>query len=187
MNLESLAEKIRRCTACPLARSRTHAVPGNGNAKARLVVVGEAPGRDEDEAGEPFVGAAGQLLTRILAAIRFSREEVYMTNVVKCRPPLNRNPFPEEIRACISLYLHAQIALIHPALICTLGSVAAQTLLETDEKISRLRGKFHDYRGIPVLPTYHPAYLLRNPGMKRVVWEDMKKLRAQYDVLVGIR
>lgn len=174
--LETLASQIRICTKCRLCKSRTLAVPGTGNPNAKLVVVGEGPGRDEDLQGEPFVGAAGQLLTKILQAIGLSRDEVFITNIVKCRPPGNRNPASDEIEAC-SPYLHKQLEAIKPAMICTLGTFAAQTLLQTDAKISALRGKFHDYHGIPLMPTFHPAYLLRNPEMKRAVWEDMKKLR----------
>lgn len=174
--LDSLAKKVRDCTKCRLCQSRTHAVPGSGNPKADLAVVGEGPGREEDLQGEPFVGAAGQLLTKILQAIGLSREEVFITNIVKCRPPLNRNPKPDEVRSCFP-YLEHQLALIGPKVICALGTFAAQTLLGTEDKISKLRGKFQDYRGIPVMATFHPAFLLRNPEMKRLVWEDMKKVR----------
>lgn len=178
--LESLSEKIKGCTLCSLSKSRTLAVPGTGNPKAKLFIVGEGPGHEEDLQGKPFVGAAGQLLTKILASIGFTREEVFITNIVKCRPPNNRNPLPNEIQSCFP-YLIAQIEAIKPKLICALGTFAAQTLLNTDEKISKLRGKFHDYRGIPLLATFHPAFLLRNPEMKRPVWEDMKKLKAKID------
>jgi len=139
--------------------------------------VGEAPGFDEDRQGEPFVGAAGQLLTRIIEAIQLRREEVYIANILKCRPPNNRNPLPDEIALCRP-YLDRQIELIRPRIICALGKFAAQTLLATDTPISRLRGRFHDYRGTPVMPTFHPAYLLRNPGGKRAVWEDMQQIQA---------
>lgn len=178
--LELLASQIKVCTKCRLSKGRTLAVPGTGNPHAKLVIVGEAPGRDEDLQGEPFVGLAGQLLTKILAAINLKRDEVFITNIVKCRPPQNRNPLPDEIHACVP-YLHEQLSLIKPKLILALGTFAAQTLLKTDEKISMLRGKIHTYEGIPLLATFHPAFLLRNPGMKRLVWEDVKKLRALYD------
>jgi DNA polymerase len=141
--------------------------------------IGEGPGQDEDRAGEPFVGAAGQLLNRIIEAIKLSRANVYIANVVKCRPPGNRLPEPEEISTC-SPFLRRQIAAIRPLFICTLGSCAAQTLLNSSEAVSRLRGRFFDYEGIRVLPTFHPAYLLRNPEKKREVWEDMKLLMKAY-------
>jgi DNA polymerase len=151
---------------------------GVGNPRAALMFVGEAPGFDEDRQGEPFVGAAGQLLTRIIAAIKLRREDVYIANILKCRPPNNRNPKPDEIALCRP-YLDRQIELIRPRVICALGKFAAQTLLASDAPISRLRGRFHDYRGIPVMPTYHPAYLLRNPDGKRAVWEDMQQIQAR--------
>jgi DNA polymerase len=141
--------------------------------------IGEGPGQEEDRAGEPFVGAAGQLLTRIIAAIKLRREEVYIANVVKCRPPENRVPEPDEIATC-SPFLRRQIAAIRPLFICTLGGCAAQTLLGTTEPISRLRGRLYDYEGVRVLPTFHPAYLLRNPEKKRLVWEDMQRLMKEY-------
>jgi DNA polymerase len=141
--------------------------------------VGEAPGRDEDLQGEPFVGQAGQLLTKIIQAIQLRREEVYIANIIKCRPPENRNPEPDEIAAC-EPFLIKQLQVIRPRLICALGTFAAQTLLKTEEKISSLRGRFHEYRGIPLMPTYHPAFLLRNPNRKREVWEDMKKIKREY-------
>jgi DNA polymerase len=155
---------------------------GTGNPQAKLVFVGEAPGRDEDLQGEPFVGLAGQLLNKIIQAIQLSREQVYIGNIIKCRPPENRNPEPDEIMAC-EPFLIKQLQVIRPKLICALGAFAAQTLLKTEEKISSLRGKFHEYQGIPLMPTYHPAYLLRNPNRKREVWEDMKKIKREYDKL----
>jgi len=184
--LEKIAHEVQCCIKCRLAKGRTLAVPGTGNPNAKVVFVGEGPGRDEDLQGKPFVGLAGQLLTKIIESIGFSREEVFITNIIKCRPPMNRNPLPDEIAAC-EPYLHRQLDQIKPFLICALGTFAAQTLLKTEEKISVLRGKFHDYRGIPLLPTFHPAFLLRNPNMKRAVWEDVKKLRAKYDELVSKR
>jgi DNA polymerase len=155
---------------------------GEGNPGAKLVFIGEAPGRDEDLQGEPFVGQAGQLLNKIIQAIQLRREEVYIANIIKCRPPENRNPEPDEIAAC-EPFLIKQLQVIRPRLICALGAFAAQTLLKTEEKISSLRGNFHEYQGIPLMPTYHPAYLLRNPSRKREVWEDMKKIKKEYDRL----
>ena len=179
---ESLADiraDLGECIRCKLSRSRTRIVFGQGHPRARLMFVGEGPGQEEDLAGEPFVGAAGQLLTRIIEAIKLRREEVYIANVVKCRPPGNRLPEPLEIATC-SPFLRRQIASVRPLFICTLGGCAAQTLLGTQEPISRLRGRFYDYGGIRVLPTFHPAYLLRNPERKREVWEDMKVLMKEF-------
>ena len=167
------------CQRCKLAFGRKHIVFGKGPANAKLIFVGEGPGFEEDQKGEPFVGAAGQLLTRIIQAIKLSRAQVYICNIIKCRPPGNRDPGRDEIEACLP-FLERQIAAIKPNFICTLGKVAAQTLLKTDAPISKLRGRFHEYRGIEVLPTYHPAFLLRNPEKKRDVWEDMKKLMREY-------
>jgi len=166
------------CTRCPeLVRNRTQTVFGVGNMDAELVFVGEAPGADEDAQGEPFVGPAGQLLNRIIEACKLRREEVYICNVLKCRPPGNRTPLPNEVANCRS-YLEQQLDTIRPRFICCLGAVAAQGLLESTLSIGKLRGRFHNYRGIQVLCTYHPAYLLRNPAAKKDVWEDMKKLMA---------
>jgi DNA polymerase len=153
---------------------------GAGSESARLVFVGEAPGAEEDRQGVPFVGRAGQKLTQIIEAIGLSRSEVYIANVLKCRPPGNRNPSQEEIKVCES-YLIAQLHLIKPRVICALGTFAAQTLLRTNQSISRLRGRFHTYQGIKLMPTYHPAFILRNPKFKRQVWEDVQKVRAEYD------
>jgi len=180
MSLEAIREELGDCQRCKLHSSRTQIVFGVGSPRAKLVFVGEAPGRDEDLQGEPFVGQAGQLLTKIIQAIELTREEVYITNIIKCRPPGNRNPEPDEIMAC-EPFLIKQLEVIRPKLICALGTFAAQTLLKTDEKISLLRGKFHRYQGIPLMPTYHPAFLLRNPNHKRDVWEDMKKIKKEYD------
>ena len=177
--LESVRRDLGDCRRCDLCRLRKHIVFGAGNPKARLVFVGEGPGRDEDLRGEPFVGAAGELLTRIIQAIKMTRDQVYIGNIVKCRPPGNRNPLPEEIAACRP-FLERQLRAIQPEFIVALGKVAAQTLLETDRPISRLRGRFHDYHGMRLLPTYHPAYLLRNAAKKRDVWEDMKLLMREY-------
>lgn len=168
--------QVAKCARCEvLASSRIKTVFGVGNPKAELCFVGEAPGGDEDAQGEPFVGAAGQLLNKILKASGFQRDEVYICNIVKCRPPKNRKPQPNEIGNCAP-YLQKQIAIIRPRVICCLGSVAAQVLLETTSGVTQLRGKVYEFRGIPVHCTFHPAYLLRNPDAKRDVWEDMKNL-----------
>lgn len=171
--LELLAEMVATCPRCPqLANTRTHTVFGNGNPNARLVFLGEAPGADEDRTGIPFVGRAGQLLNKIIEACRMTREEVFVLNILKCRPPGNRNPLPEEAANCRP-YLERQLELIRPEFICCLGAVAAQNLLATTEPIGKLRGRLHDYHGIKVACTYHPAYLLRNPAAKADTWEDM--------------
>jgi DNA polymerase len=148
---------------------------GEGNEKATLMFIGEGPGYDEDLQGKPFVGRAGQLLTKIIESVNLSREEVYITNIIKCRPPQNRNPESDEIQSCHP-FLMKQISVIQPKIICALGTFSAQTLLKTDTKITALRGKVYDLEGIKVIPTYHPAFLLRNPEKKREVWEDMKKI-----------
>lgn len=182
-NLDELKQVIEGCTKCRLHLLRNNIVFGEGNPKARLVFIGEAPGRDEDIQGKPFVGKAGQLLNKIINAIGLIREEVYITNIVKCRPPENRNPQADEILAC-EPYLFKQLEIIKPSIICALGNFAAQTLLRTDEKITKLRGKFHTFKGIKLMPTYHPAYLLRNPGMKKDVWEDMKLIQKEYQIIL---
>ena len=173
VRLVQLAAIVRDCRQCGLHQGRTQVVFGTGDPTAALVFVGEAPGHDEDVQGEPFVGPAGQLLTRIIAAIGLTREQVYMLNVIKCRPPHNRNPHADEIAACRPI-LQEQLACLRPRVICALGAFAAQTLLQTEEKISRLRGRFHRLGDIQVMPTYHPAFLLRNAQYKRAVWEDMQ-------------
>jgi uracil-DNA glycosylase family 4 len=178
--MDDILKAVRQCRACSLCDTRTNVVFGTGNENAKLVFVGEAPGADEDQQGKPFVGKAGQKLTQIINAIGLSRDEVYITNVLKCRPPNNRNPLPHEIEAC-EPYLIAQLGLIKPKVICALGTFATQTLLRTDQQISKLRGRFHTYQGIRLMPTYHPAYLLRNPTHKRDVWEDVQKVRIEYD------
>ena len=175
VGLAALREELGDCHRCRLGATRTNLVFGVGNPAARLVFVGEAPGGDEDQQGIPFVGEAGQLLTKIIQAMGFRRDEVYICNVLKCRPPQNRNPQPDEIEQCHPFLLR-QLRAIGPEVIVALGTFAAQTLLRTKEPISRLRGVFHDYHGIPLMPTFHPAYLLRNAGMKREVWEDMQKV-----------
>jgi DNA polymerase len=175
--LNELSSRVSACTACPLHQGRTNAVFGKGSPKTAVMFIGEGPGRDEDLKGEPFVGRSGQLLTKILSAIDLERGDVYITNIVKCRPPQNRDPVEDEVRRC-EQYLVEQIDLIRPRLICALGRIAAQWLLDTKEPLGTLRGADNRYRGIPVLVTYHPAALLRNPELKREAWEDFKKLKA---------
>jgi len=175
MTLEDVKQELGDCQRCPLGILRTNLVFGEGNPKGRLVFVGEAPGGDEDIQGKPFVGRAGQLLTRIIEAMGLKRKDVYICNILKCRPPGNRNPKPEEIHAC-EPFLIKQLKVIEPQIICALGTFATHTLLKTDIPITVLRGKFHAYHGIQLMPTYHPAYLLRNPGAKKQVWEDMQKI-----------
>jgi len=174
-SLTAIREELGDCTRCKLCRGRTQIVFGVGSPTAELVFVGEAPGADEDAQGEPFVGRAGQLLTKIIEAMGLRREEVYICNIIKCRPPNNRTPEADEILAC-QPFLLKQLRAIGPKFVCALGGPAAQTLLQTKEPISRLRGKFSDFHGIPLLPTFHPAYLLRNPSEKKTVWADMKLL-----------
>jgi uracil-DNA glycosylase family 4 len=174
--LKVLSERVSTCTRCAeLASTRTQTVFGVGKIDPELCFIGEAPGADEDATGEPFVGPAGQLLNRIITACGMKREEVYICNIIKCRPPGNRLPQVHEAANCRE-YLERQLELVRPKFICALGACAAQNLLDTKAPIGRLRGQFHSYRGIPVLCTYHPAYLLRSPDKKRDVWEDMKKL-----------
>jgi len=177
--LESLQYTLHRCRACKLHAGRTQVVFGAGNPDADLVFIGEAPGYYEDKQGEPFVGKAGELLTRIIQAIGLRREDVYIANIIKCRPPHNRDPEPHEIAQCLP-YLHRQLEVIQPKIICALGRFAAQTLLETSIPISALRGKFQEYHGIKLMPTYHPAYLLRHPEDKRLVWQDMQLVQREY-------
>ncbi len=174
--LAEVARIVAQCTRCEeLARTRTQTVFGAGNPHARLVFCGEAPGADEDRQGIPFVGAAGQLLNKILAACTLQREDIYILNILRCRPAGNRTPAPAEATNCRE-YLDAQLSIIQPEFLCCLGACAAQNLLETSQSLGKLRGRFHDYRGIKVLCTYHPAYLLRNPAAKRPTWEDMQML-----------
>ncbi len=183
-SLEVIRGQVAACTLCDeLASTRTQTVFGVGNPRARLCFLGEAPGADEDAQGEPFVGRAGQLLTRIIEACTLSRSDVYILNVLKCRPPGNRNPQPHEAANCRG-FLDRQLAQIRPEFICCLGSIAAQTLLETTMSIGRMRGKFFQYGAIRVMCTYHPAYLLRNPAAKKDVWEDMKMLMAKMGIEV---
>jgi DNA polymerase len=173
--LDEIRGELGDCRRCKLHRTRRTIVFGEGNEKAKLMFIGEGPGYDEDVQGRPFVGKAGQLLTKIIQSIHLEREEVYITNIIKCRPPQNRNPEPDEIQSCHP-FLQKQIQSIRPKMICALGTFAAQTLLSTNAKITALRGRFFDLGGIKVLPTYHPAFLLRNPERKREVWEDMKQI-----------
>lgn len=174
--LAELRDAIGDCQRCKLWKGRTHLVFGVGNPKARVMFVGEGPGKDEDLQGEPFVGRAGQLLTDIITkGMKLRREDVYIANVVKCRPPGNRDPEPDEVATC-EPFLVQQIELIEPEVIIALGRFAVQCLLRSTMPISRLRGRWHDYHGIRLMPTFHPAYLLRNPGDKRLVWEDIKKV-----------
>jgi DNA polymerase len=166
------------CVKCTLAKTRTQVVYGVGNPNADLMFIGEAPGRDEDEQGEPFVGRAGQLLTDIIKAMKLTRDDVYIANVVKCRPPENRNPEPEELDACRP-YIRQQVEIIQPRVIVTLGKFALQSLLEKAYGITSVRGKWLEYNGVKVMPTYHPAYLLRTPSAKKDVWADMKQVLAE--------
>jgi DNA polymerase len=174
--LETIRIDLKDCKRCKLSPTRKNIVFGSGNPNAELMFVGEAPGADEDEQGLPFVGRAGQLLTKIIEAMEMRREEVFICNILKCRPPSNRDPEADEIAAC-EQFLFRQIASVKPKVICTLGAFGAQTLLRTTESISRLRGRLIDYRGAKLLATFHPAYLLRNPNEKRKVWEDVRIIR----------
>ncbi|MCA1951229.1 MAG: uracil-DNA glycosylase [Treponema sp.] len=177
-SLERVAQDVRRCTACGLCQGRHNAVPGEGVKQPLVLVIGEGPGADEDSTGRPFVGRAGQLLDKMLMAINLDRNtNCFIANVVKCRPPNNRDPEPEEISACAP-FLHRQLALLKPRAILTVGRVPTQALLGTSEGISRLRGRFFEYQGIPLLPTYHPSALLRDESLKRPAWEDLKQLRS---------
>lgn len=184
MGWDDLQAQVPQCQRCEIAKYRTQTVFGVGNQQADWMIVGEAPGADEDRQGEPFVGKAGQLLSNILAAVNLPRESVYIANVLKCRPPNNRDPNVEEIANCEG-YLQRQIELVNPAVILIVGRIAAQTLLQTKLPVGRLRGKVHRLPGlkIPVVVTYHPAYLLRQPTEKRKVWEDLKLARQMYDPL----
>ena len=179
--LEAVAQRIRTTYCCQtLCPHRTNAVPGEGNPRARLMFIGEGPGATEDATGRPFVGQAGQLLTSILEAIELEREDVYITNIVKCRPPQNRKPLPDEVAACIP-YLHRQIALIRPRVLVALGGTAGEALLGVRKTLGDLRGKVHSYGGIPLIVTYHPAALLRNPNWKKPTWDDIRIARQLLD------
>ena len=185
-NLEIVAKEVGKCQKCGLGETRTNAVPGEGSPQARIVFVGEGPGADEDAQGRPFVGRAGQMLDKIITACGLKREDVFICNIVKCRPPDNRDPKPDEIASCLP-YLQRQIELINPEVVVALGAHAARTLLETNKPIGELRGHFHQYppcsegEGIKLMPTYHPSYLLRNysPDNRKRVWEDMKDVLAE--------
>lgn len=173
--LEKIEGEVSVCEKCPLAKTRANTVFGVGNPKAKIMFIGEAPGAEEDKRGEPFVGRAGNLLTDMIGAMGFERKEVYIANILKCRPPGNRDPLPSEVALC-EPYLKRQIAHVGPKVICALGRVSAQTLLKTKDPISRLRGEFHTYEETPLLPTFHPAYLLRNPPAKKEAWEDLQMI-----------
>jgi uracil-DNA glycosylase family 4 len=179
-DLDSIAAEARICTKCRLAKTRTQVVWGTGNPNADLMFIGEAPGRDEDLKGEPFVGRAGQLLTDIIKAMKLSREDVYIANVIKCRPPENRNPEPDELEMCRP-YIRTQVGLIKPRVIVTLGKFALQSLTGK-ASVSAARGQWTEYEGIRVMPTYHPAYLLRTPSAKKDVWNDMKKVMTELGI-----
>ena len=178
--LDELNDQIHECVKCPLGLTRTKFVFGTGNPQSKVMFMGEAPGADEDAQGEPFVGRAGQLLNKIIEAIGMKREDVYICNIIKCRPPNNRAPLPVESETCTP-YLLKQIELIKPKFIISLGRTAAQWLLQTNDSLGAMRGKTHDYNGITVIVTYHPAALLRNPEWKRPTWEDMKMFKKLYD------
>jgi DNA polymerase len=178
--LDEIRREVGDCRRCKLCQGRRNIVFGTGNPRAKLVFVGEGPGHEEDVQGHPFVGPAGQLLTKMIEAMGFKRDEVYICNVVKCRPPQNRNPEPDEIAAC-EPFLKAQLASIQPKVIVALGKFAAQTLLREPTSITRLRGKWRDYESIPLMPTFHPAYLLRKPEDKRLAWEDLQSVMAFFE------
>ncbi|HEV8675068.1 MAG TPA: uracil-DNA glycosylase [Methylomirabilota bacterium] len=184
--LRRVEEAIAGCTRCKLAGGRTTIVFGSGDPAARLVLIGEGPGEEEDRQGKPFVGRAGQLLTKMLESVGISRDEVYICNIVKCRPPGNRNPEPDEIASCAP-FLAGQLAAIRPGVICALGTFAAQTLLRTREPIGRLRGQLHQYGNTVLIPTFHPAFLLRNPGpaYRKQAYDDLKLVRREYDRVRG--
>lgn len=177
--LDEVRKELGACQRCKLCKGRSNIVFGVGNPRAELVFVGEGPGAEEDKQGIPFVGAAGQLLTKMIEAMKFSRDDVYICNVVKCRPPNNRNPEPDEIEAC-EPFLKAQLHSIQPKVIVALGKFAAQTLLRDATAITRLRGQWRTYEGIPLMPTFHPAYLLRQPGEKKLAWQDLQEVMKRF-------
>ena len=183
-DLNDLYEQSKNCTRCRLAATRTNFVFGEGNPEAQIVVIGEAPGAEEDAQGRPFVGRSGKLLDKILEAIGFSRDDVFICNIIKCRPPENRNPLSDEIECCM-LWLKTQLQLIKPKILLLLGRVAANTVLDNKQSMGNLRGKIIRWSGYDVIVTYHPAALLRNPNWKRHCWEDVKMLRSHYDTLQG--
>lgn len=181
-SLKAICSQMADCRLCPLGKTRKNLVFGSGNPHAQIVFVGEAPGADEDEQGLPFVGRAGKLLTDIIEkGMKIKRSDVYICNILKCRPPDNRNPLPDEISMC-EPFLKKQLQVISPKVICALGTFAAKTLLKTDIPISALRGRFHSYEGIKLMPTYHPAYLLRNPSAKKPVWEDVQVIMKELNL-----
>lgn len=180
-SLERVAQEVQACQACGLYRGRRHTVPGEGAAPARLMLIGEGPGKQEDEEGRPFVGSAGQLLDRMLAAIRLDRSQVYIANVVKCRPPQNHTPSDDEALACLP-FLSRQIALVDPEVIVTLGATATRAVLGADMRITRVRGQWQRLGARAVMPTYHPAFLLRDPRQKPLVWEDLRQVAARLDI-----
>jgi DNA polymerase len=177
--LDEIRRELGDCTRCKLCKGRKQIVFGVGNPRAELVFVGEGPGAEEDRQGVPFVGDAGQLLTKMIEAMKFKRDDVYICNVVKCRPPNNRNPEPDEIAAC-EPFLKAQLRVVKPKVIVALGKFAAQTLLRVDTPITRLRGQWREYEGVPLMPTFHPAYLLRQPGEKRLAWLDLQEVMKRF-------
>lgn len=182
ISFSQLQSDVAGCTQCGLHKTRTHTVFGEGNPRARLMFIGEGPGRDEDLLGRPFVGAAGQLLDKMLAAIGFSRNDVYIANVLKCRPPGNRDPEPDEAAACLG-YLRGQVSLIKPRIIVCLGRISAKHILNADIRITRDRGVWHEVKGFFIMPTYHPAALLRNEALKKDAWKDLLAIREKYDAL----
>lgn len=173
--LNALHKEIGDCKRCKLSKGRKNLVLGEGNPGASLMFIGEAPGREEDIQGRPFVGDAGKLLTRLIERMGFKREDVYIGNIVKCRPPMNRDPEEGEIRTCLP-FIERQIEIISPKVIVALGRISAQTLIGAEVPITKLRGRFYEYKGVPIMPTFHPAYLLRNPKSKWLVWEDAQKV-----------
>jgi DNA polymerase len=179
--LDQVAGAVAACTRCPLHRTRTNAVPGEGNPKARLMLIGEGPGETEDRLGRPFVGRAGELLDKLLGAINLPRADVYIANIVKSRPPQNRKPLPDEVAACIP-FLYRQIAIVRPRVILALGGTAAESLLGVRKSLTELRGKVHRFDGIPLVVTYHPAALLRNPNWKKPTWDDVRIARQLLDL-----
>ena len=181
--LADLAAEVTACTACKLHSTRTNTVPGAGNPDANVVFIGEAPGKNEDEQGVPFVGRSGKLLTDILKAIGFERDDVFICNILKCRPPGNRDPEADEVRAC-EPFLVRQLEILQPKVICCLGRHAAMTLLQTKASLKSMRESVHFYQGVPVMATFHPAALLRNPNWKRDTWDDVRKLKALHDALL---
>ncbi len=183
-NMKKLMDDVAACQKCPLCDTRTHTVFGEGAARARIMLIGEGPGRDEDALGRPFVGAAGQLLDKMLACIHLTRNDVYIANILKCRPPGNRDPKPSEAMACIG-YLRAQVAMIQPKILVCLGRIAAQYILGKEIHITHDRGVWHEVKGFSIMPTYHPAALLRNESWKKESYRDLLAIRAKYDELGG--